>query len=185
MRSILFSIIMLCSFCTFAQNSKPVKLLLAGGFEFGGDEVAEVSFIGGGSQTVDAGQGGSVFIGGQFQLPRVDLFFVRAAVGYKYVTTVAENVNIRMTRIPLHLTGHYRVTDDIHVGGGLVSHQNVRFKVDDLEAVTFDNAAGFRLEAGWKGLALTYTNLGYRSETGENYDASSLGVSFSVAIPRK
>lgn len=187
MKVIPFILCLIC--CSFApiraQEAKPIRLLVAGALELGGDEVAEVFFTNGESQSVNAGQGGSLFVGGQFQLPAVNLFFARASVGFKYVTTQAENVNIRMTRVPIHLTGHVRVAEDFHLGGGLALHQSTRFKADGLgDDVKFDSAAGPRIEVGWKGLALTYTNMSYTADNGNTYDASNFGLSFTATFPK-
>lgn len=176
-------------FCCFnslqAQEAKPARLLIAGALELGGDEVAEIFFTNGATQSVNAGQGGSLFLGGQFQLPAVEALFVRASVGFKYVTTQAENVNIRMTRVPIHLTAHYRIAEDFHLGGGLAFHQATRFKADGIgDDVTFDPASGPRIEVGWKAVALTYTNLSYTADNGNTYDASNFGLSFTATLPK-
>ncbi|WP_020568498.1 hypothetical protein [Neolewinella persica] len=192
MKSIAFFLLTVCLFFTGFQlqaqetgSNKPVRLVVAGALELGGDEIAEVFFIDGGSQMVRAGQGGSLFVGAQFQLPSVDKFFVRTAVGYKYVTTAADNINIRLTRIPFHFTGHFRITDDVHVGGGIALHRNIKFKVDDSdEGLITPTASGPRFEAGWKGLALTYTLMNYQGNSGETYNAGSLGLSFTALLPK-
>lgn len=168
-----------------AQEVKPIRLLLGGALELGGDEVAEILFVDGSSQSVNAGQGGSLFLGAQFQLPAVKSLLFRASAGFKYVTTKAENVNIRLTRVPFHFTGHYLITDDIHIGGGLAMHTGIKFKADGIgDDVAFDAASGPRIEAGWKGLALTYTNMKYNADNGNTYDASSFGLSFMATIPK-
>lgn len=50
----------------FAQNEptyRPIRFLISGALEFGGDEIAEVFFTNGVSQSINAGQGGSIAIG--------------------------------------------------------------------------------------------------------------------------
>ncbi len=187
MKSTIFVLMLVCG-CfqgLYAQEVRPVRLLLAGALELGGDEVAEIFFTNGSSQSVNAGQGGSLFVGGQFQLPAVKPLLFRAAVGFKYVTTQAENFNIRMTRIPLHFTAHYVIAEDFHLGGGLALHQNIKFKADGLgDDLPFEAASGPRIEAGWKGLALTYTSMTYTAETGNSYDAGNFGISYTATLPK-
>ena len=72
---------------------RPVRLLISGALEFGGDEVANVLFTNGENQSVNAGQGGTISIGTQIQFPNVEKFLLRASVGYKYLTTQADNVH--------------------------------------------------------------------------------------------
>ncbi|HYH16643.1 MAG TPA: hypothetical protein VD794_15540, partial [Flavisolibacter sp.] len=73
----LLSFFFFASFCpSFAQEGEkkvsPVRFLLKGGVEFGGDEVAEIYFTNGETKSVKAGVGVSLFVGGQFQIPSVD-----------------------------------------------------------------------------------------------------------------
>ena len=42
-------------------SSQKLALYLGGGIEFGGDKIAEVYFTNGADQSVNAGQGGSVY----------------------------------------------------------------------------------------------------------------------------
>ncbi|SEQ31444.1 hypothetical protein [Neolewinella agarilytica] len=187
-RFYIFLILSCLSLSSFAQSESkptPVKLVLSGALEFGGDEVAEVLFTNGDSQSVNAGQGGSLFAGAQVHIPSLNQVFLRGTVGFKYVTTAAENVNIRMTRVPVLLTAHYLITDAIHIGGGLVMHTGIKFKADGLGAdIPFDAAFGPRIEAGYKGLALTYTAQNYVSEDGDEYAANAFGISYTFTIPK-
>lgn len=88
---------------------RPVRFLVGGALEFGGDEVAKVFFTNGETQAVRAGQGGSISIGAQVQFPKASKFLLRGSIGYKYVTTQADNVHIRLTRVPMQLTANFMV----------------------------------------------------------------------------
>ena len=98
----LLAVTLLLVYGTMAQQkksvNKPVRFLAGIALEFGGDQLAEVYFTDGSTQGINAGQGGSLFAGGQFRLNRKETFFLRATAGIKYVTTKADNVHIRLDR---------------------------------------------------------------------------------------
>ena len=109
---------------SFAQKNEkkgsPVRFLIRGALEMGGDDVAEVYFTNGEKQSVKAGQGGSIAIGGEFQMPHVERLLFDATVGYKYVTTQADNVHIRLTRVPIQVTANWMATKKLRFGAGLL-----------------------------------------------------------------
>ncbi|MEL6255678.1 MAG: hypothetical protein AAFR87_26980 [Bacteroidota bacterium] len=190
MRIILLGLIsLLISFNLSAQNSKnnfPLKFLFEGALEFGGEPVAEVLFTNGDTQSVNAGQGGSIRVGGEFTIPKVEKLRFRASAGIKYVTTAADNVNIRLTRIPIHLTANWMITDDIRLGVGLVSHQNINFKADGIgDDLSFDAANGPIFEIAWKGVGINFTLMEYADNLGETYSANAIGVTFSGVLPKR
>lgn len=160
-----------------------VGLLVDLALEMGGDRVAETFFEDGGSQTMRAGQGGTASVGLEVR-PRQDSpLGVRATVGFKYVTTAATNVDIKMTRIPIEVVGTYRFPNHAFVGAGYVRHTNIKFDGGGLaEDVDFDDAQGATVEAGWKWVALTYTMLTYKDEFGNEYDAGAPGISLRGSI---
>ena len=65
-----FTAINLLSQETSEKKESPIKLkfLLGGALEFGGDSVAEILFEDGSDQSVNAGQGGTIFAGGELFL---------------------------------------------------------------------------------------------------------------------
>lgn len=182
-------IFFLSSFCLSAQNSDnnlPLRFLFEGALEFGGEPVAEVLFTNGDTQSVNAGQGGSIRVGGEFSVPKLEQLRFRASAGIKYVTTAADNVNIRLTRIPIHLTANWMVTNDIRLGVGLVSHQNINFKADGIgDDLRFDAANGPIFEIAWKGVGINFTLMEYRDNMGETYSANAIGVTFSGVLPKR
>lgn len=160
------------------------KVLLEGGIEFGGDEILEVIFTNGGEQTIQAGQGGFIAVGGQFQFPKVKPLMIRTSIGIKYVTTAADNANIRLTRWPIYVSGYWLVTDDIRVGVGAITQQAVRFKGDGfVPDLDLSSNIGPRFELGYKWIALTYSALNYLTEADESVNASSIGIALSFALP--
>ena len=148
--------------------------------DFGGDDLATVSFTDGDSQDVKAGQGIGFGVGGWFY-PMVGVpFELQAAVGYKYVTTAATDADIKVTRTTMQLTAVYRFENNWYVSGGLARHMSPELDGDGFfEDIEFDDAAGFSAEVGWKWIGLHYTQLDYSSELYEDADAGSIGVRFT------
>ena len=147
--------------------------------EFGGDVVATTLFDDGSTQETHGGQGVTAAVGLRLR-PRVDSpLGLRATVGFKYVTTKATNADITFTRVPIEVVGSYNVKDDFWVGGGYVHHTAVRYRGDGIGPdADFDDAGGATVEAGWRGIALTYTAIRYTHQNNE-YDGGSFGVSFT------
>ncbi len=159
---------------------------MEGGIEYGGDEILEVFFTNGEDQTMRAGQGGLIAVGGQLEFANVKQLMLRASIGIKYNTTAAENANIRLTRFPVTLTPFWKINDDFRLGVGLTSHINPTLKGDDfLPDVDYSSTLGPRFEFGYKWIALTYTAISYKDEVGASFAANSIGASISFTIPNK
>lgn len=170
------------------QIEKPVitKFLVEGGIEYGGDEILEVFFTNGEDQTMLAGQGGYIAVGGELQFAKVKQLMLRATIGIKYNTTAADNANIRLTRLPVHLTPFWRINDDFRLGVGVTTHMNAKLKGDGFVSdVNFTSSVGPRFEFGYKRIALTYTAINYEDEVGQSFSASSIGASVSFTFPNK
>jgi hypothetical protein len=162
------------------------KLLLDAGIEYGGDELLKVFFTNGGDQTMRAGQGGYLAVGGQLAFPKVKPLLLRASLGIKYNTTAADNANIRLTRLPVVLMPYWVFKEHFRLGVGIAKHLNVQFKGDDfLPDASMTSSAGPRFEFGYKWIALTYTSLSYTTEAGREFSASSLGLSASFVLPNR
>lgn len=169
----------------FAQEKNtPVRLLITGALELGGDAVATVNFTNGNDQNVNAGQGISVGVGGEFALPGMDQLRFRSTVGIKYVTTAADNAHIRLTRIPFHFTGNYVIADKFRIGAGLVIHSNIKFNAGGLgDNFGFQTASGPIFEFAYKSIGLSYTVMTYTDEFGNSYAANAIGLTLSGVIP--
>ena len=187
----LLSLLFFTSFCQlFAQEKEkktsPVRFLIKGAFEFGGDDVAEVYFTNGEKQSVKAGQGVSIAIGGEFQIPSVEKLLFHATVGYKYVTTKADNAHIRLSRVPIQVTANWMATKKLRLGAGLASHQAIRFKADGIgQDMSFDGATGPTFEVAYSVIGLTYTAMTYKDQDKHTYSANAIGVSLTLAIPKR
>ncbi len=160
------------------------RLLVGGALALGGDRVAEVYFTNGNTQSVKAGQGISVALGGEFQVPKVEKLLLRATVGYKYVTTAAENAHIRLTRVPFHFTANWMITDRLLIGAGLAMHRGIQFKADGIgEDITFKGASGPTFEIAYRGVGLQYTAMQYKDQYHQTYSANSIGLAYTATIP--
>jgi len=173
--------------CAHAQNEtkyRPVRLLISGALEFGGDDVAKVLFTNGETQPVKAGQGVSISAGAQIQFPNVEKFLLRASVGYKYVTTQASNVNITLTRVPIQLTANLMVINKLRLSAGLVTHANVKFNSGGLgDDMTYKSNVGPVFEIAYGGVGISFTALKYKDTANKSYSANSFGFTISGVIP--
>ncbi len=167
------------------KKTPPLRLLVISALELGGDKIAEVYFNNGEKQGVRAGQGISVGVGGQLQIPGADKFLLRTTVGFKYVTTAADNVHIRLTRVPIIVSGNYMATPKLRLGAGLSMHRIIRFNTDGLgDDHTFQGANGPTFEIAYAGVGIIYTAMKYKDQLNNNYSANAVGLSYSIAIPK-
>jgi hypothetical protein len=175
-----------------AKSAQPERSGLSLGFaldasfEFGGDDFLEVLFTDGTSQQIKAGQGGTIAIGGILRASEASPLSLRGTLGLKYVTTAADNANIRFTRIPVEVVGSYAFPNGMRAGAGLVHHANNQFTGDGfLPDATFDANTGFTAEVGYKAIALTYTALDYTGSGGQSFNGGSIGVQLLWTPTRK
>lgn len=161
------------------QPAGRVGFLIEGAGEFGGGKVATVEFADGSTQDVRAGQG--ITLGGGLFFRPTSLLDLRATVGFKLVTTKADNADITLTRFVLKQTGDLLLPRGFRIGGGLVEHLNVKFDSGGLGGDgKFKNALGVVGGAGWRWVAVTYTLMDYEVKGGGGkVSANNLGVNFS------
>jgi len=180
------------SVSSMAQAADTVDTARRGGFvaqmdlDYGGDDLATLSFTDGESQHVKAGQGLGFGIGGYFRPVQSVPFELQGIVGYKVVFTAAENADIKMTRTTLQLNGIYRFASNWYVGAGYVQHMSPELDGDGFfEDLEFDDSSGFNAEVGWKWVGLHYTKMEYSSPGYEDADASNVGVRFTYLFGGK
>lgn len=145
--------------------------------EFGGDDIATVLFTDGSTQDLEAGTGVGLELG-VYGRPMVNQpLSLRATIGFKYTSSQADNADINVNRTVVNLLGHYEI-GQWRFGGGLTHHSNVRFDGDGVGPdQSFDDATGLTLEAGWRWLVLSYTDIDYDAEnSGQSFDASNIGL---------
>ncbi len=154
--------------------------LVRGNLEFGGDELVTIDFEDGDSQEIRAGQGVTAAGGGWFRPIADHPFEIQALIGFKYVTSAAENADINVSRVVLELDALYRFENDWWTSIGLTHHAGPELDGDDFfEDISFDDATGVTFGVGWKWIGLHYTSIEYSSEFFEDVDASSVGLSFT------
>jgi hypothetical protein len=172
---------------TWAQDTPKgiiPKFLLEGGVEYGGDKLLEVLFTNGSTQTIRAGQGGYIALGGQLEFGKIKNLMFRATIGIKYNTTAADNANIRLTRIPINGLVYWKINQGFRLGAGISTHQSIRFRGDGFfPDANLKSNLGTRLEFGYKWVAITYTAIRYKGEFGQSVSASSIGAAISFAFP--
>jgi hypothetical protein len=170
----------LCSMSTAGAGERRGGFLVNFDLDYGGDDLATVSFTDGDSQNVKAGQGVSFGLGGWFR-PMADVpLELQGALGYKYLTTAATNADIKVTRTTLQLNAVYRFANHWYLGGGLMRHMSPELDGDGFfEDIEFDDATGFSVEVGWKWIGLHVTQLDYSSEFYEDADAGHVGLRFT------
>lgn len=151
--------------------------------DFGGDDLATVFFDDNTSQDVKAGQGIAISVGGYFRPIETSPFEIQASVGYKYVTTKANNADIHVSRTLLQLEGIYRWPNGFYLGAGLMEHLSPKVNGDGFfEDINFDNALGFNGEIGWRWISLHYVKMEYSNDLIEDIDASHVGLRFTWRV---
>ena len=157
--------------------------MVSGALEFGGQSIAKVSFLDGSVQSMPAGQGGSIYAGGELRLNKKASFLLRGLIGYKFLTTKATNANITLTRVPIRITGVYKPGDKFWISAGLVSHQAVHFNAGGLgQNANLNSSAGATIELGYKMVSLSITPMTYSDAVSGSYDATGVGVFFHIPI---
>ena len=169
------------SFSYAADRSEGLGFVFEADLEYGGDDIASVSFTDGSEQDIKAGQGLAVAMGAHYRTSKDSPFSVRGTVGYKYVTTAASNADIHISRTVFEVLGNYAWDNGWWVGAGITRHNNIKFDGDGFGPnARFDDATGPTAEIGWRWIALSYTQLDYTDEFGEDWDASSLGITLTT-----
>lgn len=167
---------------SLTSESKPTGWLITANAEFGGDPVVTVVFEDGDTQDVDAGQGISLSIG-RYIRPNNGPMMYSGGLGFKYVTTAADNADIRLTRFILDARVDRFLTNDIWIGAGPVVHMGTSLNMDDLGPdLGFDPSIGLNVRIGWQYLSLTYTLMSYKDEFGGSYDANAFGFSGHIGF---
>ena len=170
-----------------AQAPKPpVNFFIGGALEFGGANIAMVSFVDGSKQYIKAGQGGTINAGIKWNPTPESKWFFRGIVGFKYLTTKATNVNIMLTRIPLRLSTNYNFSKNIWGGLGIASHQGINFNAGGIgNNVSFSGNVAPTFEFGYREFSLIYTPMTYKDPSNASYDASAIGLAFYVELHKK
>ena len=166
------------------DSNQKLAFSLGGGIEFGGDKIAEVYFTNGADQSVNAGQGGSLFAALDYAVSKS--FRIRTTAGYKYVTTAANNANIRLTRFPIQLSGIVNLDKKWWLSAGFATQQGIRFKGDGfLDDLNLTTKGGATFGLGYNSIFLSYTGMKYKDNLQYEYNASSFGLGFLLPLKKR
>ncbi len=186
MKKILFCLVIITtSFPSFSQTDDAIdiNLLVDAGIEFGGDEVLTLFFTTGGDQTMYAGQGGYIAVGADIYHHQLEKLRLRISGGIKYVTTAADNANIRLTRYPVNVLAHYKVWKELRIGAGMSTQLGAKLKGDGFFSDTeFSSSIGPKFEIGYDWIGLTYTIIDYTDPDDNVLSANSFGVALTFVI---
>jgi hypothetical protein len=170
-------------------EARSIGLLMRMNFDFGGEELAHVSFSDGGMSTIKAGQL-ATFSGGLIYHPAAP-WTLEATIGYKFDKKSASNGTIEFTRIPLDLVASFVVGGAMRLGAGPTIHLSPTFHCDAAvcggEAnISLSNsigviaqwAYGFSHGARSFDVGFRYTHMRYSSPDVASFDGSSMGLFF-------
>ena len=95
------------------------------------------------------------------------------------MSAAARNADIHIDRVVFKLIGAVDLPRSFWIGAGPVWHVGTHLKGDGfVPDVNFEDAVGVSVLAGWRWVALTYTDMKYRAEAPfyGSVDASSFGL---------
>lgn len=175
----------LCSLTAVAQsNRQSFSFSLGGALEMGGDAIAKVYFTDGGDQSVHVGQGGSLLAGVEQKIN--SYLSVRGVLGFKYLTTAANNANITLTRFPMRISGVVKLSPAFWLSAGYMTYSGIKFNGDGIiENFTLKTKGGPAFEFGYKNVSLIYNAIKYKDNFGFDYAGNSIGVSFLFPLRKK
>lgn len=173
---------------TLHAEVKPVFSL---GYDFGGDDIFTAELSSGSStntETISTADG--LYIEGGLALSDPDgleNFSTELTFGYKFDSIVAENADITMGRFYVNVIGNL-TQDKVTFGAGLTYHITPKLSGDgdaNFVDAEFESAAGIILQAGYNinetsTIGLRGTFIDYETNFGEEFDASSVGLYWSV-----
>lgn len=170
-----------------ASRASALDVYFEGGVHFGGDDLVQVTYTDGGSDSIQAGRLLSLAIGVTGQIS----YNVqgRASLGYKYDFIKADNGTVSFSRMPLDMLAMY-YKHQWMFGGGLTFHLSPEVEVDVTPSTAgppaYDNAYGLVLafdyntngyyQRDWY-LGGRVTLINYKNTTG-SFRGNSVGVVF-------
>lgn len=157
-----------------SYSTQAASLFFEGGLHFGGDEIATVVFVGGGSETLKAGEllSGSIGLIGDVS----DSLEARGSIGLKFDFVFADNADVTFTRFPLELM-LFTKGEPISFGLGLSYHLDPTFSVSGSFVngdINFDDAMGVVAEIDYKIGTNNKAYLGIKA-TFIDYDVTNIG----------
>lgn len=160
------------------------QLFIQGGLHFGGDTLATATFVGGGSESVEAG---GLISGSAGLITRMgEAMELRTSLGIKMDGVFAENGDVSFFRWPVEMMAFY-AGETLRFGAGLSYHLSPELEVDDPSlppaTVEFDDALGFVAQLEYRlgerahiGLKATMIDYEISGSSGPDTDGNSLGI---------
>ena len=133
----------------FSISSHAAGVVLEMGLHTGGDDLVTATFVGGDTETLEAGGLYHFAIGAGFDIN--EKWNSRVTFGIKEDSINAENGDLKFTRYPIDAVFLYNVNKWM-LGGGLTYHTNVELSGSGVVSgfnAEFDDALGFLLEADY------------------------------------
>jgi hypothetical protein len=185
------------------EGGRRFGLLFAADLEFGGDDLATVTFPDGDTQDVTTGDGVTLALGGYVRPIAASPFSVRATAGYKFAGPTDNDrdcnfgcdcdcdsesdfdPDVEIERWVFETVANYTWQSGFWVGAGVTHHAGIEFQGNGFAPnLGFDDATGPTAELGWKWIALSYTDLEYTDDLGSKWNSESYGLAFSVKLDR-
>ena len=179
----LLALALAAAFLALPASAQTVSPLVEFALEAGGDDVVTLVFEDGDTQTLTAGQGGTLAGGVLLRPAPGSPIGLRATAGYKFLLNASDNASVRITRIPVEAVASYTFGPGVEIGAGPVLHLATSLNGDGfVDDIDFGTAVGGTVEAGYKWIALTYTAIQYTTEDDAEVDASNVGLSLRLAF---
>jgi hypothetical protein len=167
---------------TVSPPSNPLHVVAGIGLSGGGQELANVRYTNGDSQTIRAGSG--VYFTGGLDYRVTPEFSLEATANFHVDDTHARNGSVRFQRFPLELMGYYHAGPQWRVGGGVRYVTNAKLTSSGAAAgddYKFDNStsAVFEVEYFWTqnfGMKVRYVNEPLKAY-GQDVRGNHVGVS--------
>lgn len=172
-------------FIVVCGHSHAARLFIQGGLHFGGDKLVSATFVGGATESVEAGGliSGSIGLISDIN----ETVELRTSLGIKLDAVFADNGDITFSRFPVEVM-LFTKGDELRFGAGISYHLSPELEIDlpfsGNAIVAFDDAAGFvaqiEYRLGERGhLGLKATVIDYEisnSVSSATVDGNSIGV---------
>jgi hypothetical protein len=169
-----------------AQETNSVHFLVGMGLTGGGDKWATLHYQDGSSANITFGGLLDVHAGVEYRF--ANRFSLDTTIGYHFDNQSASNGSMRFERYPLEILGHYAVTDQVRLGGGMryvMSPKVVSSGVVGGNNHDFDNTTGVVLEGEYlfspqMGLKLRGVSESYKlTGSSTSYSGNHVGLMFN------
>ena len=155
------------------------------GVLFGGDKLADRTYVLGGTDSVYAGKGVFADAGFLHDFEASD-WALKGTVGIFSGFSTGFGSDIAFKRYPVDLVLLYNVGHQ-HFGGGFTYHANPKFNGNGhVPDMTFKDPVGLMLEYQYRFIGIRYTNIRYRVDSpcsGRcSFDGSNLGLFFNFVF---